>query len=97
MPSGRRRVLLDVLSGGRADVTKAMTAQEQEQERKLLNLAAINTKVRGGPLTATRSRRASPTSGASAKGAAGIRGVPDKSVRAHPELSAARRAKPVTA
>ncbi|MCM3903275.1 MAG: CHAT domain-containing protein [Pyrinomonadaceae bacterium] len=44
----KARVLLDVLSGGRADVTKAMTAQEQEQERKLeAKLAAINTQVSG--------------------------------------------------
>ena len=44
----KARVLLDVLSGGRADVTKAMTAQEQEQERKQqVDLAAINTQLSG--------------------------------------------------
>lgn len=46
------RVLLDVLGSGRVNVTKAMTSQEQQQERKLngelvsLNAQIYNEKVR---------------------------------------------------
>lgn len=40
------RVLLDVLRSGRVNITKAMTSQEQEQERKLnRQLASLNTQV----------------------------------------------------
>jgi CHAT domain-containing protein/Tfp pilus assembly protein PilF len=40
------RVLLDVLRNGRASITKAMTAQEQEQERALNNqIISLNTQV----------------------------------------------------
>jgi CHAT domain-containing protein/tetratricopeptide (TPR) repeat protein len=40
------RVLLDVLRSSRVNITKAMTAQEQEQEARLKNeLVALNTQV----------------------------------------------------
>jgi CHAT domain-containing protein len=42
----RARALLDMLHGGRADIVKAMTADEQEQERKLrAELIRLNTQV----------------------------------------------------
>lgn len=42
----KARALLDILHDGRADVAKAMTAEEQEQERKLrAGLIALNTQV----------------------------------------------------
>lgn len=42
----RARALLDILHSGRADIVKAMTADEQEQERKLrAELIALNTQV----------------------------------------------------
>jgi CHAT domain-containing protein/tetratricopeptide (TPR) repeat protein len=42
----KSRALLDVLRTGRANVTKAMTGQEQEQERKLNGqLVALNTQI----------------------------------------------------
>src|SRR5262245_42549503 len=42
----RARVLLDALQTGRANVTRAMTGAEQEQERKLrAELISINTQV----------------------------------------------------
>jgi len=42
----KARVLLDVLSNGRVSVTKAMTVQEQEQERQLNSqLAALNSQL----------------------------------------------------
>jgi CHAT domain-containing protein/uncharacterized protein HemY len=42
----KARVLLDVLSNGRVSVTKAMTVQEQQQERQLNSqLAALNTQL----------------------------------------------------
>jgi CHAT domain-containing protein/Tfp pilus assembly protein PilF len=42
----KARVLLDVLSSGRVNVTKAMTAQEQDQERKLNDqLVLLNTQI----------------------------------------------------
>lgn len=42
------RVLLDVLHGGRADVSKAMTAPEREQERELkAALYALNSQLAG--------------------------------------------------
>ncbi len=42
----KSRVLLDVLQAGRVNVTKAMTAQEQEQERKLNGqLVSLNTQI----------------------------------------------------
>jgi CHAT domain-containing protein/tetratricopeptide (TPR) repeat protein len=42
----KSRVLLDVLQSGRVNVTKAMTAQEQEQERKLnVDLVALNNQI----------------------------------------------------
>ncbi|HEV2800061.1 MAG TPA: CHAT domain-containing tetratricopeptide repeat protein [Pyrinomonadaceae bacterium] len=42
----RARALLDMIHGGRANVVKAMTAEEQDQERKLrTELIALNTQV----------------------------------------------------
>jgi CHAT domain-containing protein/tetratricopeptide (TPR) repeat protein len=42
----KARVLLDVLSNGRVNVTKAMTVQEQQQERQLNSqLAALNSQL----------------------------------------------------
>ena len=42
----KARVLLDVLQTGRVNVTKAMTDQEREQERKLrAELISLNTQV----------------------------------------------------
>jgi len=42
----KARVLLDVLRSGRSDVTKAMTAAEQDQERGFNNqLVSLNTKI----------------------------------------------------
>ena len=42
----KARVLLDVLSGGRVNVTKSMTNSEIEQERKLRNqLVSLNTRI----------------------------------------------------
>jgi CHAT domain-containing protein/tetratricopeptide (TPR) repeat protein len=42
----KSRVLLDALQGGRVNVVKAMTAQEQEQERKLNSqLVALNIQI----------------------------------------------------
>jgi CHAT domain-containing protein/uncharacterized protein HemY len=42
----KARVLLDVLSDGRVSVTKAMTVQEQQQERQLNSqLTALNTQL----------------------------------------------------
>jgi CHAT domain-containing protein/Tfp pilus assembly protein PilF len=42
----KARVLLDVLSNGRVSVTKAMTVQEQQQERRLNSqLAALNSQL----------------------------------------------------
>ena len=42
----RARVLLDVLQTGRVNVTKAMSPQEQEQERKLNDqLVSLNTQI----------------------------------------------------
>jgi len=42
----RARVLLDVLYSGRSNVTKAMTAEEQEQERRLNDrLVSLNTQI----------------------------------------------------
>ncbi len=42
----KARALLDVLRRGRVNITKAMTAQEQEQEKKLNNdLMLLNTKI----------------------------------------------------
>jgi CHAT domain-containing protein len=42
----KARVLLDVLRSGRVNITKAMTAQEQEQERMLKNeLVVLNTQI----------------------------------------------------
>jgi CHAT domain-containing protein/uncharacterized protein HemY len=42
----KARALLDVLRRGRVKITKAMTAQEQEQEKKLNNdLMLLNTKI----------------------------------------------------
>ena len=42
----KARVLLDVLSNGRVSVTKAMTVQEQQQERQLNSqLTALNTQL----------------------------------------------------
>jgi CHAT domain-containing protein len=42
----KSRALLDVLRTGRVDVTKAMTVQEQDQERKLNGqLVALNTQI----------------------------------------------------
>ena len=42
----KARVLLDVLRSGRVNVTKAMTAEEQEQERSLnLALVSLNTQI----------------------------------------------------
>ncbi len=44
----KSRVLLDVLRTGRVNVTKAMTAEEQEQESKLNSqLIALNTRISG--------------------------------------------------
>jgi len=43
----KARVLLDVLQTGHVNVTKAMTASEQEQERQLNNhLVSLNTRIR---------------------------------------------------
>jgi CHAT domain-containing protein/Flp pilus assembly protein TadD len=40
------RVLLDVIRGGRANITKAMTAQEREQEKRLAqDIAALNRQI----------------------------------------------------
>ena len=53
------RVLLDVLSNGRVRITKAMTAEEREQERRLRNrLVWFNTRSYGRrhPQTQTQSR-----------------------------------------
>lgn len=45
---GKARALLDVLRSGRVNVTKAMTAQEQERERSLKDtLASLNTQISG--------------------------------------------------
>jgi len=42
----KARVLLDALHNGRVNITKAMTAQEQEQERGLNNqLVSLNTQI----------------------------------------------------
>lgn len=42
----KARVLLDVLRGGRVSVTKALTAQEQEQERQLTGrLVSLNSRI----------------------------------------------------
>jgi len=42
----KARVLLDVLRGGRVGITKAMTAQEQEQERQLTGrLVSLNSQL----------------------------------------------------
>ncbi len=42
----KARVLLDVLQSGRVNVAKAMTGEEQEQERKLnIQLVALNTQI----------------------------------------------------
>jgi tetratricopeptide (TPR) repeat protein len=42
----KARVLLDVLQTGRVNVTKAMTAEEREQERQLnLRLVSLNTQI----------------------------------------------------
>jgi CHAT domain-containing protein len=42
----KARVLLDILRSGRSNVTKAMTAQEKEQERKFKdNLVSLNTQI----------------------------------------------------
>jgi CHAT domain-containing protein/Tfp pilus assembly protein PilF len=44
----KARVLVDVLRSGRIDVTKAMTAAEQDQERGFNNqLVSLNTKISG--------------------------------------------------
>ncbi len=49
----KARVLLDVLRGGRVNITKAMTTQEQEQERQLTgNLVALNSLLRRESLRA---------------------------------------------
>jgi hypothetical protein len=39
----KARVLLDVLQSGRVNIVKAMTAQEQERERKLRTIALLNS------------------------------------------------------
>src|SRR5262249_33144836 len=42
----KARVLLDALNSGRVNITKAMTDQEQEQERKLKNqFTSLNTQI----------------------------------------------------
>lgn len=42
----KARVLLDVLRGGRVNVTKAMTAREQEQERQLTGIVvSLNSQI----------------------------------------------------
>jgi CHAT domain-containing protein len=42
----KSRVLLDVLVGGRVDITKSMTYQEQEQERRLrARLVSLNSQI----------------------------------------------------
>lgn len=52
---GKARVLLDVLRRGRANITKAMTTGEQEQERRLrAALASLNTQI------SRESRRSQP-------------------------------------
>lgn len=44
----KARVLLQVLQAGRVRITKAMTAQEQEQERRLQgDLVSLNTQING--------------------------------------------------
>jgi CHAT domain-containing protein len=49
----KARVLLDVLRGGRASVTKAMTAEEQEQERQLTGrLVSLNSQIQRESLRA---------------------------------------------
>ncbi|HJQ71048.1 MAG TPA: tetratricopeptide repeat protein [Blastocatellia bacterium] len=51
----KARVLLDVLRSGRVNVTKAMTREEKEQERKLKGaLVSLNSRISG------ESRRAQP-------------------------------------
>jgi CHAT domain-containing protein/predicted negative regulator of RcsB-dependent stress response len=46
----KSRVLLDVLKSGRVNVTKAMTKEEQEQERKLnQQLISLNTQIYRDP------------------------------------------------
>jgi CHAT domain-containing protein len=43
------RALLDVLVGGRANITRAMTAPEQERERQFQNeLASLNRRIQSG-------------------------------------------------
>lgn len=49
----KARVLLDVLRGGRVNVTKAMTAEEQEQERQLTGrLVSLNSQIQRESLRA---------------------------------------------
>jgi CHAT domain-containing protein len=51
----KARVLLDVLRGGRVNINKALTAQEQEQERQLTGrLVSLNSQIQ------RESRRAQP-------------------------------------
>jgi CHAT domain-containing protein len=86
------RVLLDVLRGGRINITKAMTPREKEQERKLnADLAALNTQLERESSKAVPDERSLKDLGARIQKARLEREAFRTSLyAAHPELKAQR-------
>ena len=88
----KARVLLDVLQSGRSNITKAMTAQERENERRLRNeLVSLNSQISARANVPNPTNRVWPTSGHVCKCAARIRSVSDKSLRGPPGIESATR------
>jgi len=93
----RARALLDMLHGGRADVVKAMTAEEQEQERKLrAELISLNTQVtRAGRQEKPDEARLSELKSLREKARLNYEAFQTSLYAAHPELRVQRGEAPI--
>jgi len=95
----KARVLLDVMRSGRIRVDKAMTAQENEQERRLVNqLTSLNARLSAEKLKPTPDSTNLAQLGAELqKARLDYRGFQSLLYAAHPELQAERSdAKPAS-
>jgi CHAT domain-containing protein/Tfp pilus assembly protein PilF len=95
----KARMLLDVLRGGRVNIAKAMTAQEQERERKFNNdLVSINNQIsREGSRSQPDPSSLANLKGQLQKARLDYEAFQTNLYAAHPELKAQRgQAQPVT-
>jgi CHAT domain-containing protein/tetratricopeptide (TPR) repeat protein len=87
----KSRVLLDVLKSGRVNVTKAMTEEEQEQERKLNDqLISLNTQIYRDPGPQPDESRLSELKGQLQRARLDFEAFQNLLYAAHPELRVQR-------